>query len=188
MSSYYKTKESVREYIHLAKDVNGQEHIDELKKHLQSTSVVLELGSGPGSDYEILSKGYRVTGSDNSEIFIHHLKNTFPKGNFILLDASTLATNERFDAIYSNKVLHHLKEDELKKSIERQKEILYSEGIICHSFWKGEGTEIFKGLFVNYHSKKDLELIFSKDFKILHLEYYAEFEKDDSILLIAQKL
>jgi 2-polyprenyl-3-methyl-5-hydroxy-6-metoxy-1,4-benzoquinol methylase len=60
------------------------------------------------------------------------------------MDASKLETELAFDGIYSNKVLHHLNNEELKNSVKRQSEILNPKGIICHSFWKGEGSEIFK--------------------------------------------
>ena len=38
---YYKTKESVDEYIQLAKDVNGKQLIEKLEKVLQPNSVLL---------------------------------------------------------------------------------------------------------------------------------------------------
>ena len=41
---YYKTKESVEEYIELAKDVNGSELIEKLKQVLPLNSNVLKLG------------------------------------------------------------------------------------------------------------------------------------------------
>ena len=76
---------------------------------------------------------------------------------------------------------------ELIKSIKRQHEILNADGIICHSFWKGEGSEVFKGLFVNYHSKTSITNFYQEHFEILYIEDYMEFEKGDSILLIAKK-
>jgi len=68
---YYKTKESVEEYIKLAKDVNGKQLIEKFKQILPSNSTVLEIGSGPGTDWEILNKFYDVTGSDNSNVFLN---------------------------------------------------------------------------------------------------------------------
>ncbi len=186
-TNYYKTKESVEEYIHLAKDVNGGELIKKLKKYLPSNSTLLEIGSGPGTDWNILNEDYQVTGSDNSKEFLSHLKSSNPKGQFIELDAITLNTHETFDGIYSNKVLHHLEDDELQSSIKRQFEILSTNGIICHSFWKGEGSEVFKGMFVNYHTEAELRELFEPNFDILLLESYAEFEEGDSLLLIAKK-
>ena len=81
----------------------------------------------------------------------------------------------------------HLNDEELRASILRQHEILNNRGILCHSFWKGEGSEIFKGLFVNYHLKENISSFFNELFEILILEDYAEFEKGDSMLLIARK-
>ncbi|GJM27705.1 MAG: hypothetical protein DHS20C17_03400 [Cyclobacteriaceae bacterium] len=187
MTDYYKTKESVEEYIKLAKDAHGGDLIKKLNKFLPPNSAVLEIGSGPGTDWNILNRDYEIVGSDNSPEFLSHLVSTNPTGIFLELDAITLNTVEKFDGIYSNKVLHHLTDKELIDSIKRQYDILNSDGIICHSFWKGEGSEIFKGLFVNYHLEHPLKEFFKGYFKILLLENYAEFEDSDSLLLIGKK-
>ena len=184
---YYKTKESVEEYIKLAKDVNGKLLIEKLKQILPPHSSLLEIGSGPGTDWKILHEFYNVTGSDNSNEFLNHLISKNPKGKFIELDATSLKTDIKFDGIYSNKVLHHLRDDELIDSAKRQNEILNSNGIICHSYWKGEGSEIFKGLFVKYHTADTLTKAFKKYFEILSIEEYKEFDDNDSLLLFAIK-
>jgi trans-aconitate methyltransferase len=184
---YYKTKESVEEYIKLAKDAYGKQLIEKLEQVLPANSVLLELGSGPGTDWKILNESYRVVGSDNSSEFLNHLIAEIPNGQFLDLDAITINTYKKFDGIYSNKVMHHLKDNELADSVRRQHEILNPGGIVCHSFWKGVGTEIFKGLFVNYHSEEDLTEIHKDYFEILTIESYKEFEDDDSLLLIARK-
>lgn len=185
--NYYHTQESVQEYIQLAKDVNGQELIDELLQHLPQKSSLLEIGSGPGSDWKILNKSYNIVGSDNSKQFLQYLNETNPLGKFLELDAVTLNTNINFDGIYSNKVLHHLTDDQLGQSIMQQHKVLEKNGIICHSFWKGEGSEVFKGLFVKYHNKQSLSKAFDPYFEIILLKDYLEFEEGDSILLIAKK-
>lgn len=184
---YYHTQASVAEYIKMAEGVNGQEHIEKLKTFLPVNSTLLELGSGPGSDWEILKEDFEVVGSDNSLEFLSHLKSKHSKATFLDLDAVTLKTDERFDGIYSNKVLHHLKDDELIDSIQRQYAVLNPGGIVCHTFWKGEGTEEFKGMFVNYHTESELRSFFEKHFQVLILEPYAEFDAEDSILLIGKK-
>ena len=184
---YYKTKESVKEYIKLAKDVNGKQLIEKLEQVLPANSVLLELGSGPGTDWKILNESYEVVGSDNSTEFLDHLIAENPDGQFVELDAITLETDKKFDGIYSNKVMHHLKDNELSDSVRRQQEILNPGGIVCHSFWQGTGNEIFKGLFVNYHSEEDLTKIYKDYFEILSIESYKEFEDGDSLLLIAKK-
>jgi 2-polyprenyl-3-methyl-5-hydroxy-6-metoxy-1,4-benzoquinol methylase len=184
---YYKTKESVDEYIQLAQGVNGGALIEQLKEILPINSSLLEIGSGPGTDWNILDQTYNVSGSDNSVEFLNHLKSEYPNGEFLELDAVTLDTDQKFDGIYSNKVLHHLQDYQLIESVKRQHEILNSNGIICHSFWKGEGSEIFKGLFVNYHFEADLRKFYKTYFEILLIEDYREFEDGDSLLLIGRK-
>lgn len=184
---YYKTKVSVEEYIRLAKDVNGGELIEKFKEYLPTKATLLEIGTGPGTDWNILNKDYEVIGSDNSKEFLSHLKSSNPAGRFIELNAIKLNIDEKFDALYSNKVMHHLKDNELIDSIKRQHAILNPNGLICHSFWKGEGSEIFKGLFVNYHSEKSLGAFFEGYFEILQIDSYAEFEDGDSLLFIGKK-
>ncbi len=185
---YYKTKESVQEYIQAAKGFDGKELIEKLAKFLPKDTTVLELGSGPGSDWAILDKSYQVTGSDNSSEFLRLLRSKNPNHEFLELDATTIVTDKRFDGIYSNKVLHHLTDVELQRSIQRQHEILSSGGVICHSFWKGEGSEVFNGLFVNYHEEEEIRAFFGRQFEVLLVENYEEFEPGDSVLLIGKRI
>ncbi|WP_190808801.1 trans-aconitate 2-methyltransferase [Flagellimonas sp. S3867] len=185
--NYYRTKASVEEYIKLAKGVDGVELIQKLNNYLPSNALLLEIGSGPGTDFQLLKKDYRVVGSDYSTQFLNRLINTNINDEFLHLDAITLRTDKKFDGIYSNKVLQHLTDEELRKSITRQVNVLNSDGIICHSFWKGEGDEVFKGLLVNYQTDESLRTLFQADFEILLLEAYKEFEDGDSLVLIGKK-
>ena len=186
-NKYYHTKESVEEYIKLAKDVDSRELIEKFKRVLPKESLVLEIGSGPGTDWKILSTIFRVVGSDSSTLFIEYLRNNYPSGEFIVLDAITLDTQIKFDGIYSNKVLHHLKDSEIVESIARQYSIVNPGGIVCHSFWKGKGSEVFKGMFVNYQTEETLKEMFEDYFEILSIEQYKEFEESDSLVLIGRK-
>ena len=184
---YYKTKESVTEYIKLAEGINGGQLIKKLREFLPDNSYLLEIGSGPGTDGKILTESFKVVGSDNSIEFLKRLIANNPSEEFLELDAITLGTDKTFDGIYSNKVLHHLKDEEIEASIKRQHEILNTDGIICHSFWKGEGSEFYNGLFVNYYSAENLVSLFKDYFEILLIENYKEFDANDSILLIGKR-
>lgn len=186
--SYYKTKESVDEYIRLAEGFDGKALIKQLLEHVQGHTTVLELGSGPGKDWQILQETFQVTGSDSSPEFVKRLKAQYLAGDFVELDASKLLIDKKFDIIFSNKVMHHLNDDEMAHSFQKQFELLNDQGIICHSFWKGQGTEVFKGLYVNYVLKNDLETLMKRWFEPLVLQEYAEFEDNDSLLLIARKV
>lgn len=187
INEYYQTKESVDEYFHKSKGIDGSEIISKLKTVLPQGKSILELGTGPGKDFDLLSEGYKVTGSDYSKEFISRLNLRHPDKTFLHLDASELNISGNFDCIYSNKVLHHLSDEQLIKSIERQYQIITSDGIVCHSFWKGDGDEIFKGMFVNYHSLDEIRILFKKYFEETSLTYYTEFELKDSILFIGRR-
>jgi ubiquinone/menaquinone biosynthesis C-methylase UbiE len=184
---YYHTKESVEEYLELAKDVGGVELIRAFKKHLPADSTLLELGSGPGTDWRILSETYMVTGSDISEEFLEYLRGQNPKGEFLKVSAESILTDTSFDGMYSNKVLQHLTDQELRASVESQYRVLNKGGLICHSFWYGEGTEVFKGMLVNYHDAEGLTDFFGQHFELLEMKRYKEFEDGDSIVLIGRK-
>lgn len=186
-TEYYHSKESVEEYIKASQGFDGRELVQRLKDFLPSGSSLLELGSGPGTDFLLLKDDFQVVGSDFSAEFLNRLKSENEQDEFLLLDAITLKTDRQFDGIYSNKVLQHLSDAELEKSIQRQSDLLHAHGIICHSFWKGEGEEYFKGMRVNYQDAKSLKALLEGRFKILLLEAYQEFEEKDSLLLIAAK-
>ena len=187
MGDYYKTKESVQEYIKLARGHDGAENIALLKNFLPENAHLLEIGSGPGTDWAILQNYYEITGSDNSPEFLRRLNESFREGEFLNLEASTLKTDLKFDGIYSNKVLHHLEDEALESSIKRQAEILHPGGVVCHTFWRGEDSETYNDLFVNYHSDTGLRELFEDRFEPLLIKYYKEFEENDSILYIGKK-
>lgn len=185
--NFYNTKKSVDEYIEMAKDINSAQLIKRFQSFLPKQAVVLELGSGPGTDFQLLKEYFHVVGSDFSKEFLNRLVHNNPKDRFVHLDARSLQIDEKFDGLYSNKVLQHLTDDEIQHSIKRQAEIVNRNGIICHSFWKGSGHEMFKGLLVNYQSETSLRTLFESFFEILLIEEYKEFEDADSVVLIGKK-
>ena len=71
---YYDTKKGIKEYIKRSEDWDGTKLIKILKKHLPEKSTLLELGIGPGRDFDILKKTYTVTGSDGSQVFLDRYK------------------------------------------------------------------------------------------------------------------
>ena len=102
---YYLTNDTAVQYIKMAEGYDGKELIEKLKSYLPAGSTVLELGSGPGTDLEILSQYYHVTGSDFSQQFLDILVEKNLSNELLILDATTLKTDKIFDCIYSNKVL-----------------------------------------------------------------------------------
>ena len=185
---FYDISENVDKYIEMCNDYDGKYIYQEIKKFLNEGSSVLELGSGPGLDIQFLNANYQVTGSDLSEQFISRLKNKFHNIPFLKINALDVDVKDKFDCIYSNKVLHHLTKEELLLSLSNQSNVLTSNGIIAHSFWIGEENQEMEGLLFTYYRKKELTDIISERFKILSTMSYKEFEESDSLFLIAQKI
>lgn len=180
----FDTVKGVEQYIKMAEGYDGTELIKILHKHLPENSTVLEIGIGPGKDMDILKKSYAVTGSDRSRVFLDKYKETHQDTDLLLLDAVTMETDRTFDCIYSNKVLHHLTKENLKKSFQRQKEMLNQDGILFHSFWKGNKVEEMGGLLFIYYEMTDLKKITESNFDILAMKTYTEVEKNDSIYVV----
>ena len=130
---YYDTEEGVDEYVKMAEGYDGRALVEVLKKYLTRNATVLELGMGPGKDLDILSESFQVTGSDSSQVFLERYRERNAGADLVLLDAVTMDIDRQFDAIYSNKVLHHLTREELKASLRRQAKALTGQGILLHS-------------------------------------------------------
>lgn len=82
---------------------------------------ILDLGCGTGHlTAEIAKSGARVVGADNSADMVRAAVMNFPDITFVQADARELAFDEPFDAVFSNAVLHWIKEaDEVLDSVTR---------------------------------------------------------------------
>ncbi len=184
---FYDEEETAREYIAMADGYDGSELITAMSEHVPQGASVLEIGMGPGTDLNILGQQYRVTGSDNSRFFVDLYRQERPDADLLILDAVKLDTDRKFDCIYSNKVLHHLSQDELQSSLERQNQVLNKGGYLMHSFWKGDRVEEMHGLKFFYRTEAQLRLSFERLYDLISLVTYEELEPDDSIYVLAQR-
>ena len=185
---YFDDPDHVTAYIKMVEGYDGRELVEALRGYLPQNSQVLEIGMGPGTDLDLLKPHYQVTGSDFSKVFIERYQTSHPKADLLLLDAVTLKTDRTWEGIYSNKVLHHLQEEELVASLARQSEIIQPGGILMHSFWLGEGCELMEDLLFTYYCESRLKELFAVHFKVLECRVYKEMEKDDSILVVAEAI
>ncbi len=185
---YYDDLKNVESYIEMAKDCFATELISKLKLYLKKHSTVLELGMGPGNDFKLLMENFHVTGSDKYLHFIDIYKKKNPEADVLIMDAVMMDTDRSFDCIYSNKVLPHLTKQELDMSIQGQWKVLNENGILFHTFWKGNEAEYHGGMLSQYYLEDELKEKFSKGFELLLIESYREFEDDDSILIVVKKI
>lgn len=143
--------------------------IEILQKHLEKFKSVLELGSKKGQDLEILHGYYEVVASEDDKTKTRYLKDTFLDIRVILLDFINIDTHKRFDCIFSRNLFDDVSLEQLETSLEKQKEILYDDGLIFHIFNEEKV------------SKEDVKNLVSKNFEIL------EFESFDSNFYILAK-
>mgnify|MGYP001827769854 CR=1 FL=1 len=184
---YYDDQKNVDEYIDMAVGYDGRELVGVLRNHLESNATVLELGMGPGKDLDLLAQHYRVVGSDGSSIFLDRYRQEHPDADLLLLDAVTMDTDRRFDAVYSNKVLHHLTRQELAESFQRQAGVLQNGGILLHAFWYGDREEEMHGLRFVYYTEDALSQLIGDELEIVESKRYTELEEDDSLWVFLRK-
>ncbi len=183
---FYDNSENIDKYIDMCTEYDGTLLYSELEKFLSKGSSLLELGSGPGFDLDYLSSIYRVIASDLSEEFIKRLKIKFHNIPVLKLNATNINLHQKFDCIFSNKVLHHLTREELELSLNSQFINLNPKGIIAHTFWLGSEDQEIEGLLFKYYRESELTEIVSKKFNVLSKVCYREFEDSDSLFIIAQ--
>ncbi len=183
--AFYDDEKTALQYIAMAEGYDGRELVEALKLHSPLGARVLELGMGPGVDLNILKTHFKATGSDNSQFFLNRYRDSYPDSDVIQLDAVELNTERVFDCVYSNKVLHHLTDEELKKSLRRQRQILLDTGLILHSFWRGTGVDEHHGLKFVYQTEDTIRSIVGEIFNVLDIVVYKEMEDDDSLYILA---
>lgn len=184
---FFDDEKNVEEYIKMTSEYDGTRVWDIAAALLPSASTVLELGMGPGKDFDVLKKSFRMTGSDSSTIFLERYRRIHSDADLLHLDAVTIDTDRRFDAIFSNKVLQHLTDEELMLSFKAQHRILNPQGIALHTLWYGDSQERMMGLLFNYHNEDSLRRLVGTIFTIERIFRYTEEEEDDSIVLVLKK-
>lgn len=181
---FYDSAENVEKYVAMAEGYDGKELIEQMGSLLPDGSSILEIGMGPGVDLDILVQRYQATGSDNSEVFLDRYRRRHPGAQLLHLDAVTLETDQRFDAIFSNKVLHHLGDADRRLSFQRQAAILNPRGYAFHSFWYGDEVEEFEGMMFYQATEASIKTFVGESFEVLEIRRYTEMEPDDSLFAI----
>lgn len=114
--------------------------------HPNPGEVILDLGCGTGDlTNEISLSGARVVGVDSSAEMIEKAKSKFPSLEFYQMDARELKFDYPFDAIFSNAVLHWIREKEV---VIRQMYSLLKDGgrIVVEFGGKGNVGQMLKVL------------------------------------------
>ncbi|MEO6150821.1 MAG: methyltransferase domain-containing protein [Mucilaginibacter sp.] len=76
----------------------------------QKDEAILDLGCGTGYlTQQIHDQGAKVKGTDSSPEMIRQAKENYPGVDFAVEDATSFSTKEKYDAVFSNAVLHWIK-------------------------------------------------------------------------------
>jgi trans-aconitate methyltransferase len=183
----FSTRKSAAEYIYMSDGYDGRAIVEVLNRYLPPGSSVLEIGMGPGRDMELLEEKYSVTGSDISRAFLDLYREKEPDADLLQLDLLTLETDRRFDCIYSNKVLHYLSPEQLRRSFLRQGEVLKPQGLLCHTIWYGDKRITVKGMDFHYYTAETISRLLGDGFELLSATPYREMDFNDSMLLFIRK-
>jgi SAM-dependent methyltransferase len=183
--AYFDDEENVLAYEQMAEGPGGAFLVATLEKHLAEGASVLELGMGPGRDLDrLLAAGYAAVGSDISAPFVERYRERGGRADCQVLDAVTIETFLRFDAVYSNKVIHHLNEADLVASLERQLAISNPNALFMHSFWRGDKVERHHGMLFTYWETEGLEAVLPGSLGIRASGRYSEIWEDDSLWVL----
>ncbi len=183
---YFSNRKNVDLYSSMMEGYDNRFIIEEIQKKLPIGSTLLELGMGTGADLISLSEIYKVMGSDNSPLFVSDFKKK-SKLNVCVLDAVTVDIDQKFDCIFSNKVLQHLSKDDFSLSLKQQSKHLNENGILFFTLWHGKPREEFEfngELRFVYYDEPSLQSLIPNELTIENIVHYAEFENNDSMLVV----
>ncbi len=184
---YYDHKRNVEKYIEMMAGFDNSELIETVFDNLPAGKSMLELGMGAGVDLALLKKAYTLTGSDRSKAFLDAYKKKDSDIPLLQLDAVKLDTEKTFDYIYSNKVLIHLTDAELKASFKSQAEHLNTGGLVFHTFWFGQDQKHYHGLLFNNHTPEEIIQFAGRWFAPVRDVRYTEMDPDDSFYIVLAK-
>lgn len=181
---FFLRQEKVKAYIQNVKGFYLPTLAEHVQRNLTKGSRLLELGMGPGLDYFRLKENYKITGSDYSPYFVQEVNRMDPQGEILELDIRDIHLDRRFDGLYSNKVLPHFALEDLIPIFLSLGKLLLPGGIMVHSFWRGDGLEIFEGLPFYYYLPDDLEAFVNGNLELVYTETYGEIDSDDSFVAV----
>lgn len=183
---YFETEKGVDEYLGMT---HGPDRglVARLTPLLVAGASVLEIGIGPGYDLLLLAERYRVVGTDRSPIFVRRFGEQHPDIDVRVADAASLDIAERFDAVYSNKVLQHLSDEELRASLAVQHRVLVPGGVGLHGLWYGTECEHYAGLRFQQYIEESFAVQLGGLFSVESTVAYGEEKDGDSIAVILRK-
>lgn len=163
---------------------------EKMLSYIKKNAKILEIWTWSGRDANYIENlWYSVQRSDATNAFIEYNKKQWK--NIIKLDILNIDIQEKYDLVFTNAVLMHFKENEIKKIFSDIHNILNNEWIFAFNVQKGYGED-FKDnkwwwpRFYKYRQKNEIEKKISwAGFKILNIWLSGD---DRWIQIISQKI
>lgn len=156
-------------------------------QHLITGTRILDAGTGPGRDADILAKrGFEVVGIDASVEFIKLAKEHIHEVSFITMDIANLEfENNYFDGIWCCAVLSHFKKEDILLAMLELNRVLKAGGILFAAVKRGIGEgiildpEFFNNpRFMSYFSEIEFSRYLQQaGFRVIESYIYNERER-----------
>jgi SAM-dependent methyltransferase len=162
--------------------------IKQLLKLLPKTSnKILDADCAYGKETVVFKDlGYEAIGIDLSDGLVRRAKQKYPDLEFRMMDVLSLDfPDEEFAAVWSNAVLHHLRDEDVVAAFREFHRVLVSGGIVGASFKQGSGEQEMVESFSNdgarfykYQNKNNLSRILNEaGFEIVEEHVLNERER-----------
>ena len=112
-------------------------------ERIKGDKRILEIGSGLGRDADYIeARGFDVLRSDAADSFVQHLRDQGHDAKHINVVTDDIAEAAgKQNAIFSNAVLLHLPESELRTALDNMRAALSDDGVLSFSVKRGVGEE-----------------------------------------------
>ena len=163
--------------------------LKKLLKNLPPSASILDLGCGSGDPVDVeVSKKYKITGVDISEMQISLARRNVPDGNFIHEDVGSIEfPPHSFDAVISFYTLEHIPRKEHQAILRRIYQWLKTDGYILISLEAGDyddemgewlGVPMF---FSCYDPETMRQIVIDAGFTLIESEIETQIENGDVI-------
>jgi len=114
---------------------------------MDDPKTIIDVGCGPGNSTQILLKRWPhadIVGIDSSEKMIQKARQDYPRQKWVLADAATLTTDQKYDIVFSNAAIHWIPRHDLL--LERLFQIVNENGILAVQVPENQDSPLHKSI------------------------------------------
>jgi len=122
---------------------------------LDNPQSVIDIGCGPGNSTQILRKKWlraNIVGIDKSEKMIQRARQDYPDQQWMVGDASMLDTDQKYDIVFSNAVIHWIPDHDVL--VRRLFQLVNSNGVLAVQVPANQESPLYKSILKVSRSNK----------------------------------